>query len=373
MNQDYYDVLGVSKSASASEIKKAYRKLAMKYHPDKNPGDQEAEAKFKEASEAYSVLGDQDKKARYDRFGHAGVAGAGGGRGAGFDNVDDIFSSFSDIFSDFFGGAGGPGGGMGGRGGRRRQGPRRGSDLRYMLEVDLSEVASGAEKNLEFELEASCKTCKGNGSKPGSSPKVCATCGGSGQVVSSQGFFSVATTCPACNGRGQIITDPCGDCKGRGRQLETKRIKVTVPPGVDTGTRLRVSGEGEDGFQGGPAGDLYVEIRVRSHKKFQRQEDDLYSDLEVSYIQALLGADVEVDTLKGRKRITVPPGSASNQTLRMRSLGLPNIRTGAEGDLCLKLKVAIPKKLKKEEERLLREIAQVRGEDVIDKKGFFGL
>lgn len=371
MNRDYYNVLGVERSASADEIKKAYRKLAMKFHPDKNPGDKSAEDKFKEASEAYSVLSDQDKRARYDRFGHAGVSGPGGSGGGGFhqgfDNVEDIFSSFGDIFGDFFGG------GMGGQARRSQNSQRaqRGADLRYMLEVSLPDVISGAEKDLEFDTEISCTTCSGSGSEPGKPVETCSTCGGNGQVVSNQGFFSVATTCPACRGKGKIIRHPCKPCKGKGRTVEAKRIRVTVPKGVSTGTRLRIAGEGEGGFRGGPAGDLYVEIRVRDDQRFERVNEDLYAPLEISYLQALLGAEVEVDTFDGKKKTTIPSGSSSGQILKMRGLGLPHIRGSSRGDLCFKIDVKIPKKLSKEEDRLLREIAQHKGESVSEKKGFF--
>lgn len=370
MNRDYYTVLGVERSASPDEIKKAYRKLAMKFHPDKNPGDKSAEDKFKEASEAYSVLSDQDKRSRYDRFGHAGVQGPGGGGGyhQGFDNVEDIFSSFGDIFGDFFGG------GMGGarRGGAANSSrPQRGADLRYMLEVTLKDVIEGAEKDLEFDTEVSCGPCSGSGSEPGKTVDTCTTCGGNGQVVQNQGFFSVATTCPACRGKGKIIRHPCKTCKGKGRTVETKRIRVTVPKGVSTGTRLRIAGEGEGGFRNGPAGDLFVEMRVREDKRFERVNDDLYSNLEITYLQALLGAEVDVDTFDGKKKTTIPAGSNTGQILKLRGLGVPNIRGSARGDLCLKLDVRIPKKLTKDEEKLLREIATHKGETVSEKKGFF--
>lgn len=365
MARDYYDILGVEKSASQDEIKKSYRKLAMKFHPDKNPGDKAAEEKFKEASEAYSVLSDTDKRAKYDRFGHAGFQGMGGGGGyhQGFDNVEDIFSSFSDIFGDFFGNAGG----------RRSSGnrSRRGADLRYMLEVNLKEVLDGVEKDLEFESEKSCKPCDGTGSEPGKQPERCPTCGGQGQVISSQGFFSVATTCPACRGTGQLIRYPCKTCKGKGRQLEQKKIRVTIPKGVSTGTRLRVSGEGEDGYSGGGKGDLYVELRVKEDSRFERNGDDLHGKVSVSYVQAILGAEVEVETLDGKKKLTVPSGTAPNNILKMKAMGLPSIRSGQRGDLCLHVDLTIPKKLNKDEEKLLREIAQSRSEEVLDKKGFF--
>lgn len=367
MSQDYYEVLGVDRSASESEIKKAYRKLAMKYHPDKNPGDQAAEDKFKKAAEAYDVLGDKDKKAKYDQFGHAAFQGGGGFNHGGFDNVEDIFSSFGDIFSDFFG--------MGGGGGGRRRssnGPRRGADLRYMLEVDLSEVISGTDKSLEFDTEESCDRCHGNGSEPGHDPATCPTCGGQGQVVNSQGFFSMATTCPSCRGSGKIIKNPCRTCKGRGRKPVSKKITVTIPKGVDNGTRLRVAGEGEGGLRNGPSGDLYVEIRVREHEKFDRHGRDLMGNLKLSYTQVLLGAEIEVETFDGKKLLTIPEGSSHGRILKLSGLGVPDIRGGARGDICLRLDVQFPKKLKKQEEKLLREIAEVRGEAVLEKKGIFG-
>jgi molecular chaperone DnaJ len=367
MNQDYYEILGVERSASASEIKKAYRKLAMKYHPDKNPGDKAAEDKFKQAAEAYGVLGDADKKAKYDQFGHSAFQG-GGFNAQGFDNVEDIFSSFGDIFSDFFG-MGGMGGGP--RRGRSRTGPRRGADLRYRLEVELAEVISGTEKNLEFDTEETCHRCSGSGSEPGSEPVTCPTCGGQGQVVNSQGFFSVATTCPSCHGTGQIIKNPCKECRGRARVAVTKKITVTIPKGVDNGTRLRVAGEGEGGLRGGPAGDLYVEIRVRHHNEYDRQGRDLLGQIKISYTQMLLGTEVEVQTFDGKKMLRIPEGSQPGSILRMRDLGVPDLRSGTRGDLCLRLEVQFPKKLKKQEEKLLRELAQVRGEKVNEKKGIF--
>lgn len=368
MSRDYYEILGVDRSASASDIKKAYRKLAMKYHPDKNPGDQAAEDKFKEAAEAYGILSDSDKKAKYDQFGHAAFQGGGGFHHGGFDNVEDIFSSFGDIFSDFFGM-----GGMGGGGrARRRTGPRRGADLRYMLEVELADVITGTDKNLEFDTEESCNRCSGSGAEPGSEASTCPTCQGQGQVINSQGFFQVATTCPACHGSGQIIKNPCRECRGKGRKSVTKKITVTIPKGVDNGTRLRVAGEGEGGLRGGPAGDLYVEIRMRQHHKYDRQGRDLIGQIKVSYTQMLLGTEIEVETFDGRKLLTIPEGSQPGRILRMQGLGVPDIRGGARGDLCLRLDVEFPKKLKKQEEKLLRELAEVRGEKVTEKKGIFG-
>lgn len=365
MSRDYYKVLGVERSATPEEIKKAYRKLAMKYHPDKNPGDKAAEDNFKEAAEAYGILGDSEKKAKYDQFGHSAFQNGGGFNSQGFDNVEDIFSSFGDIFSDFFGM-----GGMGSRG-RRRSGPTRGADLRYMLEVEMDEVISGSDKNLEFDTEESCNRCTGSGSEPGTEPVNCQTCGGSGQIVNNQGFFSMATTCPTCRGVGKIIKNPCRECRGRGRKTVTKKITVTIPKGVDNGTRLRVAGEGEGGLRGGPSGDLYVEIRVRNHSRFDRQGKDLLGQVKISYTQMLLGTEIDVDTFDGKKRVAIPEGSQPGRILRMPGLGVPDIRGGTRGDICLRLEVEFPKKLKKNEEKLLREIAEIRGETVTEKKGLF--
>ena len=367
MSQDYYSVLGVDRSASAADIKKAYRKIAMKFHPDKNPGNQEAEDKFKEAAEAYDVLGDPDKKARYDQFGHSAFQQGGGFQQGGFENVEDIFSNFSDIFSDFFGM-----GGVQGRGGRRRNAARRGADLRYMLEVDFKEVITGIDKDLQFETEENCQACGGSGSEPGHEPENCPTCGGAGQVVNAQGFFSVATTCPTCGGAGKIIRHPCKQCRGKGRSSVERNITVSIPKGVDTGTRLRVSGEGEGGFRGGSPGDLYVEIRVRDHDLYERRGKDLYGQLKISYIQALLGAEIDVESFDGTKRVTIPEASSPGRVVRLSGLGIPDIRGGARGDLCLQLDVEFPKKLKKEEEKLLRQVAEVRGDKISEKKGFFG-
>lgn len=370
MAQDYYEILGVSRDADEPTIKKAYRKKAMQYHPDKNPGDSVAEGKFKEAAEAYEVLGNQEKKARYDRFGHAAFSQAGAG-GPGFSDVGDIFESFSDIFGDFFGG--------GSRQQRRksRNQPRRGADLRYLCEIDLEQVINGIEKEVSFEAEENCQPCNGSGAAKGSQPEVCSTCGGSGQVVRAQGFFSVATTCPQCAGEGVIIKSPCHDCQGKGRQLKSRKIRVTIPPGVDTGTRLRVASEGEGGFRGGPAGDLYVEVRVREHRDFVRRGDDLLGEIKVSYVQAALGTEIDVPVIKeksGKNSVTlkVPKGTQPGDTLRLASAGIPHLRGGGRGDLYLEVKVSIPKKLKKDEEKLLRELATLNKDKVAGKKnGFF--
>lgn len=363
---DYYEILGVQRSADQETIKKAYRKLAMQYHPDKNPGDKAAEEKFKEAAAAYEVLGNTEKRARYDRFGHA--AFSQGGAGAGFHDVDDIFASFSDIFGDFFGGMGG----ARSRGRGRNQGPMRGADLRYICEVELKDVITGLEREVEFDTEESCSECSGSGAAKGSEAETCPSCRGAGQVVSQQGFFSVATTCPTCHGSGKIIRNPCGKCRGKGRTKVNRKIRVSIPAGVDTGTQLRVSGEGEGGYRGGPPGDLYVELRVREDDRFQRHGLDLLGQLEISYIQALLGAEVEVETFEGLEKITVPAGTNSGERMRLDKKGVPSLRGGGRGSLYYEVDVVVPKKLSKDEERLLREVAQVRGDEVLaPKKGFF--
>jgi molecular chaperone DnaJ len=372
MPRDYYEILEIERSADQVTIKKAYRKLAMKYHPDQNPGNKEAEEKFKEAAQAYEVLGNPDKRAQYDRFGHSAFQGGfGGGGGQGFHDISDIFEQFGDIFGDFFGG-------MGGGGGGRRQrasstGPRRGSDLRYVLEIKLEDVVEGDKKPIEFRCEDNCTTCDGSGAKPGTGVKTCGTCGGRGQVIRQQGFFSMASPCPTCHGQGQVIEDPCTACHGKGRVEKQRKLLINVPAGVDTGTQLRLSGEGEGGYRGGPPGDLFVEIRVKPHKKFERNGATLYSQIEISYLKALLGGPLSVKTLRGEKEIHIPPGTQPFEEIKVPHEGLPSLRGSRTGDLFLRAKVVLPKKLKKEEEKLLREIAQKQGEEVSDaKSGLFG-
>ena len=363
--RDYYEVLGVERSASEGEIKKAYRKLALKYHPDQNPGDKEAEDKFKEAATAYEVLSSPDKRARYDQFGHAGVNGQGGFGGAGgFQDINDIFGAFGDIFGDFFGGGAG-------RRARSRNQPRRGSDLRYVLEIELKDVLNGLDKEITFDVEKNCKTCEGSGAKPGSQPTTCSQCGGVGQVVRQQGFFSMTTTCSACRGEGQIIKDKCTDCAGEGRQRVQKKIMVNVPPGISSGNQLRLSAEGDFGFNGGPPGDLYIEIQVKDHPEFQRQGQDLFTEVNVSYLQALLGSEIQVETLEGKKSLKIPKGTQPTEVLSLNNQGLPSLRSTRRGAIHYQVKVEIPKKLAKKEEKLLREIAQLKGEQVQDEKGLF--
>ena len=363
LDTDLYEVLGVAKDADQDVIKKAYRKMAMQFHPDKNPGSKEAEEKFKVAAYAYEILGEPEKRAKYDRFGHAAFNQGAGARG--FQDVDDIFSSFSDIFGDFFGGGRG-------RGRGRSSGPSRGSDLRYICEIQLKDVISGLEREIEFETDESCSTCEGTGAVKDSEVDTCKTCGGAGQVVTSQGFFSVAATCPSCRGQGKVVRNPCKACQGKGRTRQGRKIRVNVPAGVDSGTQLRVSGEGEGGFKGGPAGDLYVEIRVRDDERFERHGLDLLGKVQITYLQAILGSEIEVESLGGQVKIAVPPGTHSGSRLRIEQMGVPSLRGNGRGSLYYEVDVELPKKLGKEEERLLREIATSKGESVLEpKKGFF--
>ena len=301
--RDCYETLGVSKGASDSDLKKAYRRLAMKCHPDRNPGDAEAEAKFKELSEAYEILSDAEKRAAYDRYGHDAFEGGMGGPGSGFHSSGASFSDiFGDVFGDIFGGAA-PGGGG-------RSSVQRGSDLRYTLDLTLEEAVFGVEKTIRVPRLAECATCKGSGAKPGSAPKTCQTCNGQGQVRMQQGFFAIQQTCPRCHGQGKVITDPCSDCRGQGRKEETKTLSVKIPAGVDTGDRVRLSGEGEAGVSGGPAGDLYVQVNAKEHRIFTRDGKDLYCEVPISFTDAALGGELEVPTLDGRVKLKVPVGDA---------------------------------------------------------------
>jgi molecular chaperone DnaJ len=364
--RDYYEVLGVEKSADGDTIKKAYRKLAMQYHPDKNPGDAAAEEKFKECASAYEILSNADKRARYDQFGHAAFQQGRGGGGGGFSDVDDIFSQFGDIFGDFFGG------GRSSSRSRRGSGPRKGSDLRYVTEISLKDVVLGVEKDIEFETEESCSVCKGTGAEKGSKPEACATCGGHGQVRVSQGFFQMQTTCPTCQGQGSVIKDPCKPCRGKGRQKQQRNIRLTVPAGVDSGVRLRVANEGEGGYLGGHPGDLFVEIRVADDERFERQENDLYTKFKVPYLQLLLGGNVEIPTVTGTIELEIPKGTEVGSALRVSSEGIPSLRGGRRGDLFVVVDVAFPKKLSKPEEELLKQLAEAQGVPVSGSKtGFF--
>lgn len=341
--KDYYETLGVSKNASDQDLKKAYRRVAMKFHPDRNPGNKDAEDKFKEASEAYEVLSDKNKRAAYDQFGHAGVEGAGmGGAGAGgFGNFSDIFG---DVFGDIFGS------GAGGRGG-----PSRGADLRYTLELSLEEVVRGTSVKIKVPTLVSCKTCSGSGAKPGTKPTTCATCGGHGQVRMQQGFFSVQQTCPTCRGKGKMISDPCTDCHGHGRIEETKTLSVKVPAGVDSGDRIRLAGEGEAGADGGPSGDLYVQVAVRDHEFFQRDGRDLYCEVPIGIVEACLGGELEVPTLDGRVKLKVPEGTQTGKLFRLRGKGVTSVRGGPPGDLLCRVVVETPVNLNHKQKEMLQE------------------
>lgn len=348
--RDYYEVLGVSRDAGGDEIKKAYKKLAIKYHPDRNQGDDEAVAKFKEAAEAFEVLGNDEKRARYNRFGHEGVQGAAGRGGGGFNDINDIFDVFGDLFDGF---------GMGG--GRRRGGGRRptqGDSLKTRLEIDLLEAAKGCEKTVEIRRKETCNTCDGSGAKPGSAADSCDYCGGHGQVVQSQGFFRVQTTCPACKGEGKIIRDKCSDCSGAGKIPESVKLDVKVPAGVDTGMTLRLTDEGEAGSLGGPRGDLYVEIHVREHPLFHRDGPDLICEVPISYTQAVLGAEIEIPCLEGKTQHYIYPGTQPGEVIRIRGGGMPDPRGGRAGDLQLHVILEVPKKIDSEQEALLRELAE---------------
>lgn len=356
--RDCYEVLGVAKDADAETIKKSFRKLAMQYHPDKNPGDKEAEDKFKEIAAAYEILSDPQKKAQFDRFGHQAFQGGGGG---GFHDMNDIFSHFGDIFGDIFGGAGGQ------SQGRRGQQVRKGADLRYVSQITLKDVINGCEKDIEFDTEEDCSPCAGTGAEKGSKPEVCTTCGGRGQVVRSQGFFQMATTCPSCQGTGTTIKNKCKTCKGHGRVQKHRKIRATIPPGVDSGTRLRVSNEGEGGYRGGPSGDLYVEVHVKEDSRFERENNDLLGKVEVTYLQMLLGAEIEVETVTGTEKVQIPTGAQPGESLKLASHGVPSLRGGRRGDIYYELDVQFPRKLNKEEAKLLREIAKIKGENVKDE------
>ncbi len=355
--RDYYEVLGVSREASPEDIKKAYRKMAFKYHPDRNQNDPEAETLFKEAAEAYEILSDPEKRQRYDHLGHAGVDSNGY---HGFRTTEDIFDSFADIFGDFFGF------------GRRGPRARSGADLRYNLTISFREAAKGTEVDLELPKRETCDRCTGNGSEPGHSPQTCAHCGGSGKVHRSQGFFRVAMPCAVCQGQGAVITHPCKKCRGRGIVQETKKIKVRVPAGVDNGNRLRLSGEGEPGEYGGPPGDLYVVIFVEEDEVFKRQGQDLITQVEISFVKAALGGKADVPTLDEPVSMEIPKGTQSGKVFQLHGLGLPDPSGGQKGDLLIQVQVVTPTKLTKKQEELLREFENLEKEKTGHKvKRFF--
>ncbi|HWB03465.1 MAG TPA: molecular chaperone DnaJ [Verrucomicrobiales bacterium] len=360
--RDYYEVLGVERSVTPDDLKKAYRKLAVKYHPDKNPGDKAAEEKFKELGEAYDVLSDDQKRAAYDRYGHsafqAGAGGGGGGRGGFHDPFD--------IFREVFGGAGGGGSifeeFFGGGRQRDRSGAARGSDLRYDLEISLEEAARGVEKQVELERAHVCEKCHGSGSSKPGGVKSCPTCGGAGQVITTRGFFQVQQPCSDCGGSGQIISNPCPDCRGQGRVEKSGLIKLRIPAGVPEGSRLRSGGNGDAGLRGGPAGDLYVVIHIKRHEVFEREDDNLFCEIPVSFSKATLGGEVMVPTLDGKAALKIPAGTQSATVFRLRSKGMPRLNTSSKGDLMVRVQVEVPTNLNAEQKEKLKAFSDSCGE-----------
>ena len=359
--RDFYEVLGVPRDASDEDLKRAYRKMALKYHPDRNPGDKEAEERFKECSAAYQILSDPEKRAQYDRFGAAAFDGQAGG----FDFSGGFEDIFSGIFGDFFGQTRGGGG-------RGRSRARRGDDLRYNLDLGFEEAAFGCEKTIAVPRMATCESCDGDGAKPGTKPKTCTGCRGSGQVRFQQGFFSIAKTCGQCSGQGTIIADPCPKCQGQGVVRRTQNLSVKIPAGVDTGSRLKLRGEGEAGGGGGPAGDLYVVIRVREHALFRREDSDVICDIPLSFPQAALGADIEVPTIEGKHKMRIPPGTQSGALFRLKGKGIADLRGYGRGDHVVRVVVETPRKLTKRQQELLEEFAKSSGQEVHPmSRGFF--
>ena len=353
--RDYYEVLGVDKNSDPNQIKSAYRKLAVKYHPDKNKGDKAAEEKFKEASEAYHVLSNSERKQSYDNFGHAAFENAGGGRG-GFGNFD-FSSHFSDIFEDFFGE------GFGGNERRSRRSNNRGSDLKYDLSITLEEAYTGKKQDIKFSTSEKCNTCNGSGSKPGHNADSCSMCGGHGQVRSSQGFFTVQQTCPQCSGSGEEITNPCSSCNGQGKKQTSKRLSVTIPKGVDDGTRIRLAGKGEAGSRGASNGDLYLFINVYSHDLFKRSDENLFFECPISIADAALGTSIEIPTIDGGKaKIKIPQGTQSGKQFRLKGKGMPYMRGGGTGDLYVQVNTEVPVSLNKEQKELLEKFREIENE-----------
>ncbi len=368
--RDYYEVLGVSRTASPEDLKKSYRKLAIQLHPDKNPGDKASEEKFKEASEAYEVLSDLKKRQAYDQFGHAGAGQPGGfdfsqgfsGGGAGFGNLNDIFG---DIFSEVFGAGGGRGGG--GRGGARAA---RGSDLRFNMQVSFEEAAFGIEKTITIPKETLCKSCSGSGAKGGAQAENCNGCRGSGEIRFQQGFFTLSKTCPECGGTGKIIRNKCPDCKGGGRTVDNVKLAVKVPAGIDSGQKLKLRGEGEAGYLGGPSGDLYVVIEVKAHPFFQRDGYDVFCEIPISFTQAALGAEIDTPTLEGSVKLKIPTGTQNNKRFRLKSRGISHIDGRGRGDQYVTVMVEVPSKLNSEQRQILEKFATISGESYPESQGF---
>jgi len=347
----YYECLGVGRGATEEEIKKNYRKLAMQYHPDRNPGDQEAEEKFKEAAEAYEVLSDREKREIYDRYGHEGLNGIGF---RGFSGFDDIFTSFSDIFEDIFGfGSGRP---------RTRTAQRSGADLRYDIKISFMDAAFGTTTDIEVAKAERCHECRGSGAAPGTAPETCSQCRGRGQVTQSSGFFTISSTCPQCRGQGIVITKPCMSCRGSGRSRITKNVQLKIPAGVETGSRLRLRGEGEEGEFGGQNGDLYVFIHVEPHELFERRDNNIYCQIPISFVQASLGATIEVITLTGTEKLKIPKGTQNGTIFRLKGKGIPHLKGFGRGDQIIETVVKIPTNLNRKQEELLKEFAKLSGE-----------
>src|SRR3954449_3206944 len=364
MKRDYYETLGVTRSASEAEMKASYRKLAMKWHPDRNPGDKDCEAHFKEINEAYDVLKDEQKRAAYDRFGHAAFEQGGGGGQHGFGA--DFASTFSDIFEDLF-----AGGRRGGRGGGGRE---RGADLRYNMEITLEEAYAGKTAQVRIPTSVTCEACSGSGAKAGTRPKACPTCGGQGRILHAQGFFTLERTCPNCQGRGQVISNPCPSCSGSGRVTRERALSVNIPPGVEDGTRIRLAGEGEAGIRSGPAGDLYIFLSLSSHPFFQREGADLHCRVPISMVAAALGGDFEVPTIDGNNtRVKVPEGTQSGRRFRLQGKGMPVLRSKQTGDMYVQVLVETPQKLTKRQRELLNEFERLSSKDTHpESAGFFG-
>ena len=370
---DYYEILELSKSASLDEVKKAYRQAALKYHPDRNPGDKAAEDKFKQASEAYEVLSDPQKKEVYDRYGHAGLSGS---NFHGFNNVEDVFSSFGDLFEDFFGF-----GGFGGSSRRNRSQARRGDDLRYDLSISFEEAYQGCEKEIQISKYSPCEACQGRGYPAHAQPATCSQCHGRGQIYRSQGFFTVSSTCPQCRGEGRMVKTRCGECAGEGRVAKQKKLTVKIPAGVDNGNQLILRSEGGAGIEGGASGDLYVVLSIKPHDFFQRDGKDIWFDLSISFVQAALGATIQVPTLEGDTDVEIPRGIDAGETIVLKNKGFAGLRGESRGDQILQIILKTPKKLSTRQEELLKEFAQEAGESVVEstspkkkkksKKGFF--
>ncbi len=357
---DYYEVLSVNRSASAEEIKSAYRKAALKYHPDRNPGDEEAVAKFKLCAEAFDVLGDPEKREIYDRYGRAGLDRNGGGYGGGFQDISDIFGSFGDLFGDIFGG--------GGHSGRVQQG----ADVNCGVTLDLHEAAKGVEKEIRYRRREVCSTCSGTGAKPGTKPETCKYCGGRGRIQQSAGMFSIQTTCPKCQGRGTIIADPCPDCRGSGLTAREVVRVVRIPAGVDTGARLRIQGEGDQSPNGGPSGDCNVYVQILKHPLFHREGQNLICQIPIGYAQAALGAEIDAPTLDGVEKVKIPAGTQNGDVIRLRGRGMPTPRRNIVGDLLIQLYIEVPTKIKPEHAAILRKLAEYEGDATLTECKSFG-